>query len=209
MVNGQCLTQWWQPVGGPRDKIWDLVALVWPIRSRVITTSSALVGAGTSSVAPVLVSQDRDLGHLQLHPTWFEPASECRSWPVVSYLYRGHLSVGLYLGRGSLLLVGPLFHFRQYRSGFVPSINEHVCPCYSMTRAGSWYGKWKGFRCLHPQLPANRTFSQSRLLHHDRLGPCVVKSSVSDWWLWPQLLLLKNLIAIMRCSELYCWIGPS
>ena len=35
--------QWWQPVGGPRDKIWDLVALVWPIRRRVITTSSALV----------------------------------------------------------------------------------------------------------------------------------------------------------------------
>ena len=35
--------QWWQPVGGPRDKIWNLVALVWPIRSRVITTSSALV----------------------------------------------------------------------------------------------------------------------------------------------------------------------
>ena len=35
--------QWWQPVRGPRDKIWDLVALVWPIRSRVITTSSALV----------------------------------------------------------------------------------------------------------------------------------------------------------------------
>ena len=35
--------QWWQPVGGPRDRIWDLVALVWPIRSRVITTSSALV----------------------------------------------------------------------------------------------------------------------------------------------------------------------
>ena len=35
--------QWWQPVGSPRDKIWDLVALVWPIRSRVITTSSTLV----------------------------------------------------------------------------------------------------------------------------------------------------------------------
>ena len=32
------LPQWWQPVGGPRDKIWDLVALVWPIRSQVITT---------------------------------------------------------------------------------------------------------------------------------------------------------------------------
>ena len=35
--------QLWQAVAGPRDKIWDLVALVWPIRSMVITTSSALV----------------------------------------------------------------------------------------------------------------------------------------------------------------------
>ena len=35
--------QCWQAVGGPRDMIWDFVALVWPIRSRVITTSSALV----------------------------------------------------------------------------------------------------------------------------------------------------------------------
>ena len=33
-----------------------------------------------------------------------------------SYLYSGHLPVGLYLGRGSLLLVGPLFHFRQCHS---------------------------------------------------------------------------------------------
>ena len=99
------------------------------------------LGAGTSSVAPVLVSQDRDLFHIQLHPTWFEPTSECRSWPAVSYLYSGHLPVGLYLGWGSLLLVGPLFHFRQCHSGLVPSRNEHVCPCHSMTRAGSWYGK--------------------------------------------------------------------
>ena len=60
------------------------------------------LGAGTSSVAPVLVSQDRDLCHVQLHPTWFEPTSECRSWSVVSYLYSGHLPMGLYLGRGSL-----------------------------------------------------------------------------------------------------------
>ena len=35
--------QCWQAVGGPRDKIWDFVALEWLIRSRVITTSSALV----------------------------------------------------------------------------------------------------------------------------------------------------------------------
>ena len=82
------------------------------------------LGVGTSSGAPVLVSQDRDLCHVQLHPTWFEPTSECRSWPVVSYLYSGHLPVGLYLGRGSLLLVGPLFHFRQCHSGLVSSRNE-------------------------------------------------------------------------------------
>ena len=67
------------------------------------------LGAGTSLVAPVLVSQDRDLCHVQLHPTWFEPTTVCRSWPVVSYLYSGHLPVGLYLGRWSLLLVGQVF----------------------------------------------------------------------------------------------------
>ena len=35
--------QCWQVVGGPRDKIWDFVALVWPSRGPVITTSSVLV----------------------------------------------------------------------------------------------------------------------------------------------------------------------
>ena len=33
------------------------------------------LGAGISSVAPVLVSHDKDLCHVQLHPTWFEPTS--------------------------------------------------------------------------------------------------------------------------------------
>ena len=60
-----------------------------------LKTLQLWLGAGTSSVAPVLVSQDRDLYHVQLHPIWFEPTSECRSWPVVSYLYSGHLPVGL------------------------------------------------------------------------------------------------------------------
>ena len=35
--------QCWQAVGGPRDKIWDFVTLVWPIQSQVIKTSYALV----------------------------------------------------------------------------------------------------------------------------------------------------------------------
>ena len=52
------------------------------------------LGAGTS-VAPVLVSQDKDICHVQLYFTWFEPTSEWRSSPVVSYLYSGHLPVAL------------------------------------------------------------------------------------------------------------------
>ena len=42
------------------------------------------LSAGISSVALILVSGDRDLCDVQLHPTWFEPMSECRSCPVVS-----------------------------------------------------------------------------------------------------------------------------
>ena len=140
------------------------------------------LGAGTSSVAPVLVSQDRDLCHAQLHPTWFEPTSECRSWPVVSYLYSGQLPVGLCLGRGSPLLVGPLFHFRQCHSGLVPSRNEHVCPCHSMTTGGSWYSRWEGSQYLPTQSLASMTLSQSRLQHHVALAPCADNSPVPEWW---------------------------
>ena len=38
-VRPQC----WPVVGGPRDKIWDIVPVEWPIRSRIFTTSLALV----------------------------------------------------------------------------------------------------------------------------------------------------------------------
>ena len=110
--------QWWQTVSGHRDKIWDLVDL-----------------------ALMLALRYRDLCHLQPHTTWFDPISECRSWPDASHLYRGYLPVGLYLDRGSHLLVGLLFHFLQCHSGLVSSRNEHVCPCHSITWAGSWYGK--------------------------------------------------------------------
>ena len=65
-----------------------------------------------------------------------------QSWPVVSYLYSGHLPVRLNLGQGSLLLVDPLFHFRQCHSGLVPSRNEHVCPCHLMTRSGQISSVW-------------------------------------------------------------------
>ena len=50
----------------------------------------------------------------------------------VAHMYSGHLPIDLYLGRGSLLLVGPLFHFRQCHNGLVPSRNR-VCTewCWS------------------------------------------------------------------------------
>ena len=92
--------QWWQVVGGPRDKIWDFVAYVWPIRSRV---------------------------YVQLHPTWFEPAAGCRSWPVVSNLHSGHPPEDICHDQGSPSPAGQLFHFRLCHNGLVSSRNEYVC----------------------------------------------------------------------------------
>ena len=45
------------------------------------------------SVAPMLVSRDRDLCHIQRHPTWFESTVWC-SWPVASILYQWTLASG-------------------------------------------------------------------------------------------------------------------
>ena len=97
--------------------------------------------AGISLEVPVSVSRDKDLYHVQQHPSKFEPTDECRSWPVSSNMYNGHLPMGLCLDQGSLLLVGPIFHFHQCQSGLVSSTNGYVCPCHSITRAGSWYDK--------------------------------------------------------------------
>ena len=170
--------QWWRAVGGPPDKIWDLVPFVWPIRSRVFTTSSALVRCWNLfrgpqcrfheieisvmySYIPLGLNQLLNVGVDQ----WFQICiMDTRQWVYV-------LIKGLFC---------KLVHF------FI-SLNAtvfwYVCPCYSITRAGSWYGKSKGSQCLHPQLPANKTLSQSTLLHRDELGPCVGNSSVPKWWL--------------------------
>ena len=83
--------QWWQ-VGGIREKICDFVSLVWPIRNRVITTSSALVKCWNFFGGPSVGSKNRDLCHVQLHPTRFEPTAEYRIWPVASNLYSWSLS---------------------------------------------------------------------------------------------------------------------
>ena len=100
--------QWCQVVGGPLDKIWALVAFVWPSRSRVITTSSALVMCWNFFGGPSVGLRNRDLCHVQLHPTWFEPAAGCRGWHVVSNLHNGHPPEDLCHGQGSPSPAGQL-----------------------------------------------------------------------------------------------------
>ena len=142
--------QWWHTVGGPRNKYrtW------WPWYGQFevgwLQPLQLWLSAGISSVALVLVSKDRDLCHVQLHPTWFEPTAECRSWPVASNLYSGHLPVGLYLGRGSLL-VGPLLHFRQCHSGLLSSRNEHV-PLSLNNQSRFMIRQIKGFSVSSPSI---------------------------------------------------------
>ena len=128
--------QWWQAVGGLRDKICDFAALVWPGWSWVIANYAALVKCWNFFGGPS-ISRGRDLCHVQLHPTWCEPTVGCRSWPLV--LYCG--PVGLCLGQGSILLVAPPFHYPRCHSALVSSRNKPVCLCHSVTRAGLWYGK--------------------------------------------------------------------
>ena len=118
-----------------------------------------------SWVTQVLVSRDRDLGHVQPHPIWFESAAGYGSGPVASNLHSGDMPECLCHGQGSLLLAGPLFHFPQCHNSLLASRDEHVCVCHSITRGCSWYGKYSGFQCLPPQSPASRIWSQSSLLH--------------------------------------------
>ena len=187
--------QCWQAVGGPRDKIWDFVALVCRIRSRVITTSSALVRCRNLLGGPS-VSFRRyrslpciDTSHL------IGPPVEWKSWPVASNLQSGRSLVGLCHGQGSPLLAGPLSHSPLCHNGLAPSRSGHKCLCRSMPRGDSWYGKWEGCQYLRLQLPASKTLSQSRLRHRAVQDPCADNSSVPMWSLLPQP------------QRYYCYLG--
>ena len=88
MVNGQCLTTMMTNIWRSSwHDILDLVALVWPIRSRVITILQFWLSVGIPSVAAMLVSWGRNLLSCAIHPTWFELTVECWSWPLASKLY--------------------------------------------------------------------------------------------------------------------------
>ena len=144
-------------------KMWDFVALIWPIRSRVITTLSALVRWWNCLVVPVLVSRDTDLYHVMIHPTWFGPPVGYMSLLVASNLHSEQLSTGLCHGHGSLLLAGQLSHYPQCHNGLAPSRSGHKCLCRSVPRGGSWPGKWEGFLHLLTESTASKALSQSRL----------------------------------------------
>ena len=80
-----------------------------------------------------------------------EISSHCRNHPRFS---KHFVQIGSL--QGSLLLVGPLFHFPQYHSGLESSRNEHVCLCHSITRAGSWYKYIENICILTTTLLPNR-----------------------------------------------------
>ena len=58
-----------------------------------------------------------------------------------------------------------LQNFPQCGNGLIFNRNKHVCLYHSITRGGSWYGKWKNSQCLYPQSPTSWTLSHNRLLH--------------------------------------------
>ena len=144
--------QYWQAVGGPRDKIWDFVALVCPIQEMQISTMYR---------------------HIPLN---FGPPVECKSLPVASNLQSGQSLVGLCHGQGSPLLAGPLSHSPLCHNGLAPSRSGHKCLCRSMPRGDSWSGKWEGCQYICLQLPASKTLSQSRQRHRAVQDPCADNS---------------------------------
>ena len=117
--------QCWQAVGGPRDKIWDFVALVWPIRNPVIITSSALIRCRNLLVGPsVGFRRYRSLPCIDTSHLIWSPV-EYKSLPVASNLQSEQSPTGLCHGQWSPLLAGLLSHSPQCNNGFAPSRSGH------------------------------------------------------------------------------------
>ena len=102
---------------------------------------------------------------------------------MASNLYSELSSVGQCHGQGSPLLAGPLSHSPECHYGLAPSRSGHECLCRSMPRGDPQSGKWEGCQYLRPQLPANKTLSQSMLWHRAVQDQCADNSSLSRWWL--------------------------
>ena len=160
----------------------ELDGVVCPSQRQAITISSALVRYWNFWVDLALASRTRDLCHEKIYPTWFEPAAGYRSWLAASDLYSEHLPMGQCPGQGFILLAGLKVLFPQCHNGSVFTRIEHMCLYRSILR-GSWCSKWEDSQYLRPQLPASRTVSQNRTLHHVILDPCANNNPVPKWWL--------------------------
>ena len=126
---------------------------LWPIRSRVITTSSALVRCWTLLGGPsVGFIRCRSLPCTETS-LWFEPPVGYWSLLMVSNLHNEQSSSGLCHGHGSTLPAG-VHHYSQCHNGLAPNRSWYMWLCRSMPIGGSWYDKWEGFVYLHPQSPA-------------------------------------------------------
>ena len=85
MVYGQCLTT--TVTSSRRSSVQDMaLGGLGMANSKLSDYDFFSSGGGISSVAPVLVSWDIGLCHVQLYPTFFEPTAESRSWLVASNL---------------------------------------------------------------------------------------------------------------------------
>ena len=88
--------QCWQEFGGPRDKMCDFVALVWPIQSLVITTSSALVRCLNSLGGP-------SVGTGVIMMSWCEILRKWVNWTLrwQGYLWYWPLTINVKLYHGN------------------------------------------------------------------------------------------------------------
>ena len=131
----------------------------WPLYGRFevgwLQPLQLWLSAGISLVALVLVSRNRDLCHVQLHPTWFEAAAGWRSWPVVSNLHSGHPPEDLCHGQGSPSPAGQLLHFRLCHNGLVSSRNE-MCAFVIQQPEGFMIWQIKGFSVSSPSIPCKQ-----------------------------------------------------
>ena len=162
---------------GSQDNISNLVALVWPNQSRVMTTFSALVKYWTLYSGPSVgfipfdLNQLLDIGVDQ----WLEICivNTCQ-WVYV-------------MAKGLFLLAGRLFHFPKCHNGLVSSRNEHRCISHSKTRGGSGW-KLEGLRCFHPSIACKQDIESeytTRLLQSDRCGlsskAAVIWETLNRW----------------------------
>ena len=121
--------------------IWTRLGFWWPIRSRIITTSS--VRNWISWVVPVFVSRDADPCHRDMSHC-IQPLPGFWSWLVVFNWHNEQLPVGPCHDQRPLSLAGPPIYLLQWIC-LVFSRNT-LCAFMVHCWGGSWYDQWDGVK---------------------------------------------------------------